>query len=238
MKKSELLQITQIIEVIVAKEIRKQLPTIIAETFKNMMGRTMVTDSQPLKHAVIHQQIQENNSQEEVEYQDDRINLKSSLRELFAGTSVMQPPQPQIRQPKQFTKNPILNQILNETVPDLRSRERMTGMAAFQGGYNPSGFNSETSVAQAEQGTEPSFMRNVPIFNNKNESLSSIPIGNPPALIEGQTSTHAPLSSLPDGISVLDVARQGATPTTVTHALTRNYSQMLKLIDKKKGKVL
>jgi hypothetical protein len=56
-------------------------------------------------------------------------------------------------------------------------------------------------------------------------------------LVEGQESSHAPLSALPNGVSVLDVARQGAVPTTVTNALTRNYSQMLKLIDKKKGKI-
>lgn len=222
MKKSELTQLTQIIEHIVAKEVRKQLPNIIAETFQNMMGnRKVVNEIKPSIEPI----------QEEI--QDETVNLKSSLRELFAGTPVMSQPQDQRqRQPKQFTKNPVLNQILNETVPDLRSREGMVGMAAFQGGYSPSlnmvpGFNPAAAMMPTEDTIEPSFSKNIP----------SIPISRPPVLAEGQISNHTPMAAIPEGVSVLDVARQIPLEGSVAKALTRNYSQMLKIIDKKKGKV-
>lgn len=243
MKKSELSQITQLIELIVAKEVRKQLPTIIAETFQNMMGNPVVSESQkPIAHPLQKQSIEENIESED-DNQDEQVNLKASLRELFAGTSVMQS-QPQTRQPRQFTKNPIFNQILNETVPDLRAREGLAGIAAFQGGYNPAAVSMTAPMMPMEEGPEPAFMRNVPSMGMPRHAPSaaqmhapSVPVGKPPVLVEGQESSHAPLSALPEGVSALDVARHGAAPATVTNALTRNYSQMLKLIDKKKGKV-
>lgn len=244
MKKSELSQITQLIELIVAKEVRKQLPSIIAETFQNMMGKSVVNE---IQRSVVHppqrQPIEEYVEPAEDEEQGEQINLKASLRELFAGTPVMKS-QPQTREPKQFTKNPVLNQILNETVPDLRAREGLSGMAAFQGGYNPAAVSMAAPMMPMEDVPEPAFMRNVPTLGINRHSqpssqmhVPSIPIGKPPVLVEGQASSHAPLSALPEGVSVLDVARHGAAPPTVTNALTRNYSQMLKLIDKKKGKV-
>jgi hypothetical protein len=235
MKKSELSQITQVIEIIVAKEVRKQLPAIIAETFQNMMGKSVVTETR--KQIVGKPKIEEEIEEQDVDVQNDQINLKTSLRELFAGTPVMQPP-PQTRQPKQFTKDPVLNQILNETIPDLRSREGLTGMAAFQGGYNPAAF-AAAPMMPMEDTPGPSFMKNVPSMGGNVPQMHSpsIPIGRPPPLIEGQESTHAPLSALPDGISALDVVNHVAIAPTVTNALTRNYSQMLKLIDKKKGKI-
>lgn len=239
MKKSELSQITQLIELIVAKEVRKQLPTIIAETFQNMMGKSVVTEAQkPVNQPPQRQQIEENIEPAEDEDRGEQVNLKASLRELFAGTPVMQS-QPQSRQPKQFTKNPIFNQILNETVPDLRTREGLAGMAAFQGGYNPAAISMAAPMMPMAEGPEPAFMRNVPTMGMTRHAPSSptIPIGKPPVLMEGQESSHAPLSALPEGVSALDVARHGAAPATVTNALTRNYSQMLKLIDKKKGKI-
>lgn len=226
MKKSELTQLTQIIEHIVAKEIRKQLPNIISETFQNMMGTRKVVNEikQPVEPV---EPVQE-------EVQDEEVNLKASLRELFAGTPVMSQPQdPRQRQPRQFTKNPVLNQILNETVPDLRSREGMVGMAAFQGGYSPSlnmvpGFNPAAAMMPSEDAPEPSFMRNTP---------SPIPVSRPPVLAEGQISNHIPMAAIPEGVSALDVARPKPLEGSVAKALTRNYSQMLKIIDKKKGKV-
>lgn len=242
MKKSELSQITQLIELIVAKEVRKQLPTIIAETFQNMMGKTVVTEIQkPIVRPPQKQPIEENIDPAEDDEQVEQVSLKASLRELFAGTPVMQS-QPQTRQPKQFTKNSVFNQILNETVPDLRAREGLAGMAAFQGGYNPAAISMAAPMMPMEEGPEPAFMRNVPTMGNTRHAqpqmhAPSIPIGNPPVLREGQESSHAPLSALPEGVSALDVARHGAAPATVTNALTRNYSQMLKLIDKKKGKI-
>lgn len=231
MKKSELTQIIQIIEMVVTKEVRKQLPTIIAETFRNMMGtKTIVTENKTPSR----ESLPEVNSEPLEETHSEQVNLKTSLRELFAGTSVMTPP-PQTRQPRQFTKDPILNEILNETTPDLRSREGLAGMAAFQGGYNPSAMASP--MMPMESGHEPAFLKNIPTMNSP-KHIPQLPIGNPPALADGQTSTHVPLSALPEGVSALDVARHGAAPASVAGALTRNYSEMLKLIDKKKGKAI
>lgn len=239
MKKSELTQITQLIELIVAKEVRKQLPVIIAETFQNMMGgKTVVNES---KKPTPRQKVQEPDpdpEQIEEEVQSDQVNFKSSLRELFAGTNVMAPRPQATRQPRQFAKDPILNQILNETTPDLRAREGLVGMAAFQGGYNPAAVASAAPMMSMEEGPEPSFMRNVPSMQPQmHRHVPQVPISKPPVLAEGQVSNHAPMAELPQGVSVLDVARTGAAPEAVTGALTRNYSQMMKLIDKKKGKV-
>lgn len=220
MKKSEINQITQLIELIVAKEVRKQLPTIIAETFKNMMGNKSIVTEKKIASVTCSEPVQ---ITEDV--QSENVDFKSSLRELFAGTPVMQP-QTKPKQQRQFTKDPILNQILNETTPDLRAREGLAGMAVA----------SDAPGMMLETSSEPSFMRNVPTMGGPSQ-MSQIPIGNPPILAEGQTSTHAPLSALPDGISALDVAKHGAAPAAVTGALTRNYSNMMKLIDKKRGKV-
>ena len=150
--------------------------------------------------------------QEKIEPQilEDPIDFKQSLRELFAGTPVMRTPQSDIqdRQPKQYTKNPVLNAVLNETVSDLHDRERLVGAAAFAGGYSPS----------------------VSMLQETTPTKSTV-------LVEGQESSHVPLSSLPEGTSVLDVVKHVPTTPGIKHALTRDYSQMMKLIDKKRGKI-
>jgi hypothetical protein len=238
MKKSELTQLTQIIEHLVAREVRKQLPAIISETFQNMMGKPVITE-QRKQVEIPQEQTTEELSQEPSEH----IDFKASLKELFAGTSVMKN-EPQYQQqkvqqpPRQFTKNPIFNQILNETTSDLRDRERLVGAAAFQGGYSPSltmipGFNpSEATMPMSE---EPTFMRNIPTMPGNVMGHSPMQATPPPQMVDGQISNHAPLESLPTGVSVLDM--KAYAPASVAGALTRNYSQMMKLIDKKKGKV-
>lgn len=219
MKKSELTQLTQIIEHLVAREVRKQLPSIIAETFQNMMGRQVVSE-QRNEPDPIQEQL------EQLEPQENRIeespnSFKASLRELFAGTSVMKTPiaENQSRPTRQFTKNPVLNQILNETTPDLRQREGMVGMAAFQGGYSPAmamgpGFNPPASSAMPLQ-DEPAFVKNMPTMTPSAGS----PRSRPQVFQEGMIASIA----VPEGV-----------PAAVRGALTRNYSQMMKLIDKKK----
>lgn len=224
MKKSEFTQLTQIIEHLVAREIRKQLPTLIAETFKNMMGQ----NKQPIVEHVSHKQ--EDMVEEEVDLPEDNPEgFKASLRELFSGaTPVVRRQSPAPNKPRIFTKDPKLNAVLNETVSDLRQREGMVGMAAFQGGYNP-GAAVAPGMMEMAPAEEPSFMKNTP----------SIPISKPPVLVEGQESTHAPLAEvLPEGVSALDIARQVPLAAPVAQALTKNYSQMMKLMDsKKKGRV-
>jgi len=233
MKKSELTQLTQIIEHLVAKEIRKQLPTIIAETFQNMMGKPVVNEQR--------QPVQSIREQIEPTISENPVDFKASLRDLFAGTPVIKSKNESGPKPlKQYAKDPKINQILNETVSDLRDRERLVGAAAFQGGYSPSlalipGFNpSATSAQPIESVEEPSFSKNMPTMPGVPPGVS-IPVARPPVLVEGQESNHAPMASIPEGISVLDVKEY--IPPVVASALTKNYSQMMKLIDKKQGKV-
>lgn len=242
MKKSEFTQLTQIIEHLVAKEVRKQLPVVISEVFQNMMGKQIVSEQQkPLAPSV---PVKKESVKEQIE-QDD---MKASLRELFAGVTktgvtipveqeVDAPPAPAPKQSKQYTKNPIFNKILNETTSDLRAREGLVGMAAFQGGYSPmpgavamaassvSPSRSEMEMAMGEEA--PSYMKNAPVMPGTGPSVpvASIPMGRPPVLVEGQESSHAPMAAIPEGISALDVARAGMTPAPVAEALT-NYDRM------------
>lgn len=212
MKKQELKVLTEVIEHIVVREVRKQLPIIIAETFQSMVGKRVVTEQKSAPHA-LQEQIEPNGAT----IGDDPPNFKASLRELFAGTTVMKTPLPenQPKQLRQFTKNPILNQILNETTPDLRQREGMVGMAAFQGGYSPTtpGITSESSEMTIPNEPDPSFVKNMPTLPTNTQR------SRPQVFQEG---VIAP-TSIPAGV-----------PAAVKGALTRNYSQMMKLIDKKK----
>ena len=219
MKKSELTQLTQIIEYLVAREVRKQLPGIIQEAFGNTSNKPIIKESSPVKEEVV---------------QEEQVDFRASLKELFDGTPVIKPASENKQEPKHYTKNPVYNQILNETIGDLRSRERLVGAAAFQGGYSPGlnlvpGFNPEAAMPMMEEEIG-SFSKNMP-------TMDRIPVSNPPILTEGQVSNHAPMNTIPAGTSVLDYKNQLPTTPAVKTALTRNYSEMMKLIDKKKGKV-
>jgi hypothetical protein len=220
MKKSELTQLTQLIEALVAKEVRKQLPVIIAETFQNMMGKQVVTEArQPVVQAPV---------------QEEEMDMKTALREMFAGatptTAARTATAPQQRK---LAKDPILNQILNETAP-LRAYERSRGsMPAF---LSPHQMDAASGMAMpspvemnaAMSAEDPAFTRNMP----------TLPIGTPPVLREGQESSHAPMQAIPEGVSALDVARSVPLAKPVAAALTKNYSQMMKMIDNKKKGVL
>jgi hypothetical protein len=247
MKKSELTQLTQIIEHLVRREIKKQLPGIIAETFQNMMGKPRETITEQIEHVRPNQDniVEE----EEVLPAENNSAFKASLRELFAGNPVIRRAPESVpsngpRPMRHFTKDPKINAILNETVSDLRSRESMVGMAAFQGGYNPSVAMAPGMMMESVADNDPPFMKNAPSMpmpNNRQPTpmnhVPSIPISRPPVLVEGQESNHAPLAEvLPEGVSALDVAREVPLAQPVAQALTRNYSQMMKLIDQKKGK--
>lgn len=197
MKKSELTQLTQVIEHLVAREVRKQLPALIAEIYRN---------EKPL-------------IAEEVAVPEERVlseeatpdDFKASLRELFAGATPTHPVSAPA--PKHYTKNPVLNQILNETKGDLRSREGMGGVAAMLSGYSPN------------------VMAEMPTVGDMSSIISQPPV----ELREGQESSHAPLSSIPQGISALDVARQIPLAKPVAAALTKNYSALMKAVDKKRS---
>lgn len=205
MKKSEITQLTQLIEILVTKEVRKQLPSIIAETFQNMMGKPVVTEQ-------VQQPIEKPTQPKE---DDAELNLKTSLREMFAGTPrVDSTPQNLPTKPRQYTKNPIFNQILNETVPLHQHERNMGSRPAFLNQYRP-------APNALEEGAQ----------------IQSLPVGSPPVLQEGQESNHIPMETLPEGVSVLDVAKAGILPqgNPVTEALT-NFDRMKKILDQSKGK--
>jgi hypothetical protein len=195
MKKNEL---THIIKEIVAEEIRRELPNAIAEVFQNFLGQKSVVNERVSPPAP------------KPDPEDEEISLRSSLKEMFAGTRVMTPPQATAG-PKNFTKNPVLNEILNQTRPF--SPQERTGMG---GGM--------AALMAA------------------NQTGMSVPMGTPMAMpsmapvsqAQLLNDSHIPLSDLPQNVSVMDVAQHA--PPVVAQALTRNYSQMMKLIDKKKGK--
>ena len=200
MKKSELTQLTQIIEALVTREIRKQLPKLIGEVFSNMTGKAMVTEN-------THEEVQPQPEPKTVP--DD---FKASLKDLFAGVTPVARGElnegVRIAPPKvmrNYTKNPILNQILNETTP--RTSEGMGPMASMGGGLAPGG---PIDMGQLVQPTTHATM-----------------------LAEG----HAPLSNIPEGVSVLDVAKigEGVIAAPVQAALT-DYGRMKKILDASKGK--
>jgi len=250
MKKSEFTQLTQIIEHLVAKEVRKQLPEVISEVFQNMMGKQLVSEQVANKPQAAPKQPKTPETatiKEQIE-QDD---LKTSLRQLFSGVTKtgitvpiddaeVPPVEPVSRPTKQYTKNPIFNQILNETTSDLRAREGLVGLAAFQGGYSPmpmaaasiSPSSAEMNAAMSAE--DPAFMSKAPTMPLPSKPVGSpIPIGRPPMLVEGQESNHAPLAAIPDGVSALDVAKAGMTSAPVAEALT-NYSRMKAVLEASK----
>ena len=175
-----------------------------------MAGKSMVTEHvQPVRRDYVGKEVGES------VVPKDPHEFRASLKELFAGSTpvtraeledgVAPPP----RVMRNYTKDPVLNQILNETTSDLRAKEGLAGMAAFNGGYNPG----------------------MPVGGVG----ANIPIGQPPMLQEGQESAHAPLSAIPEGVSALDVARAGMTPPAVTEALT-NYDRMKKILEASKSR--
>ncbi len=211
MKKEDLIHI---IRQLVAEEMREKLPAAIAEVFQKLMTQSSDTPDTAQMHPSINDP--------DADVEDD--GMKQSLKELFGGspstTKIQQKP---VSKPKTFTKNPILNEVLNQTSP-FSSQERMgasMGTAAM--------------IAAAQAGNPMSLRTEMPDMGDVRDSRPNIsPITTKLSQGELLSDTHAPLSSLPEGVSVMDVKQH--VPPVVSKALTRNYSQMMKLIDKKQGK--
>jgi hypothetical protein len=207
MKKSELTQLTQIIEVLVTREVRKQLPKLIGEVFSNMTGKAMVTEHiHPARKEYVGMEVEAPSTPK------DPHEFRASLKDLFAGVLPTKGREMEegvrISPPKvmrNYTKDPVLNKVLNETTADLRSREGLGGMAAIAGGFSP---GAPVDMGQIIQPT----------------STTAI-------LSEG----HVPLSNMPEGVSALDVAKAGLTPAPITEVLT-NYDRMKKILEASKGK--
>lgn len=189
MKTSEFKKMIQIMEHLIHKEIKKQLPILISEAVSKISNDTV-------EKTVINEKV--------VPIEE---NLKSSLKDLFQGVERIDQ-QVEInevvseRPPKRYTKNEKWNQILNETTSDLRSKERMMGASAGLA-FDTSGLINKIA---------------------------------PPPLVDGKESVHVPLDVLPQGASVLDVANH--LDPKLKSVLTRNYSQVLKKVSEKKGRVV
>lgn len=237
MKASEL---THIIRQIVAEEIRKELPNAIAEVFQQAMSQR-----QPIQERVAP-------SPPPRPVPVEEPPLRQSLRELFAGTNVM-PPKPNGPQaPRKLAKDPLLNDILNQTRP-FSPQERMGApvgaaamMAAAQAGVSlpgaapappmPMGSPMASMAEMMEE--EPSFVRNMPSMAPPRPSAMMPP---PMAPQVSQAAllndNHIPMADLPEGVSAIDVAQYA--PPAVADALTRDYSSFLKKVgkaaDKRKG---
>ena len=137
---------------------------------------------------------------------EETINLKQSLKEMFSGTNVISNKPPETT--KKFTNNPVLNEVLNSTRPFSQSERTgaSMGIAAM--------------MASANAGNMPSPSTHI-----------SFPTVSPTQILRDD---HIPLETLPEGVSVMDVKQHA--PPVIAKALTRDYSQMMKLIDKKREK--
>lgn len=243
MKKSELTQLTQLIEVLVEREIKKQLPKLIGEVFQSMVGKAIVTE-RAIPVAVPEQKDYIAKEIEAATIKQDPHEFRASLKELFTGATPVTrmeleeeitPTQPRVL--KHYAKDPVLNKILNETTGDLRQRESMTGMAAFHGGYNPMpGISSmsPTGIGEMMPETEmPAFARDMPTMPHP-AAVSKAPNMNIPVSQPSMSESHVPMAALPQGLSALDVAR-AVTPAPVAEAMT-NFARMRAVLEASKGK--
>jgi hypothetical protein len=178
MKQSELNQIKEIIECLIKKEVKKQLPVVINELLHKRQ-ETLLEQKEP----------------QAVEPQDKQTKMKTSLKELFSSGVPTETPLKSIPN-KTYTKNSILNEVLNQTTP-FRGMERMAA------------------------GIPSSVMSMLP-----------------PGVSVGASSPDntIPGANIPQDVSALDIAKSVPLPKEVSRALTRNYSDMMKAIDIKKGK--
>jgi len=224
MKTSEL---THMIRQIVAEEIRKELPSAIAEVFSNFMGQKQVVTERAAPRRV---------QQPQPQPEEEELSMKQSLRELFAGTNVMRPPQAQAG-PRKLAKDPLLNEILNQTAP-FSAQQRMGApmgaaamMAAAQGGFSMPGAAPMAPMMAESSEDEPAFTRGMPSMHVPSHTPHApmIPPVSQAALLN---DNHVPLEGLPEGVSVLDLVKQAGGDDPVTKALTKNYSGFLKKVNK------
>jgi hypothetical protein len=205
MKKNELINI---IRDIVSEEIRRELPNSIAEVFKNILGNTIQESKTPKSNIQPPKKSKPSLVESLINDEDDELSMKQSLREMFNGNAEIPTRQP-TREVKQFAKNPIFNEILNETRP-FSQQERTGAYGGVTSMVDGGNYSMDSQI-------DPGII-NRPVSQN-----------------ELTRDEHIPLSDLPQNISVMDVAKHAPAP--VARALTRDYSQMMKLIDKKKGKI-
>ncbi len=233
MKKSELTQLTQLVELLVEREVKKQLPKLIGEVFQNMAGKAMVTE-----HVAGPSQERKDYIAKEIEaatIKKDPHEFRASLKELFTGATPVTRTELETgaapRPVRQLAKDPVLNEILNNTV-GLRAYEKAKGMGVYaamdQGAMPSMPMLPQTGVGEMMTEAEmPSFARGMPTMPHP--AAASIPVS-APSTSEG----HAVMAALPEGLSALDVAK-AVTPAPVAEAMT-NFDRMRKVLEMSKGK--
>lgn len=210
MKKSEVNQLMELIECLVSRELKKQLPSIINE----VKGHIIKEAATPQPH--------KNHSD------DAEIDLKTSLKELFSGASPVQKTQPVVAETKRYMKDPVLNQLLNETRPDIRARDTgMSPIAAYIDQYKLSQPQIQPITGMGEMmetGADMGFLHNIPTMQQSTvQSQQPIRELTQPVISNNQIS-------LPEGTSVKDVAPM--INPVLGKIFNRNYSDTLKAMDK------
>ncbi len=239
MKKDELVKV---IRAIVKQEIKKELPNALAQWFaQTMMGRPTTvgqsrTPEQYIGQALPHKPSAEEMPQQQSEEVDETALLKEQLREMFNGDAPVQRAQPQApQQPKkQYTNNPLLNEVLNQTRP-FNGSERMAmrvggggvspGVMMAAAGYDTPPEPSTTGVGQMMENNDLGFMRNVPGMPGADlPMLTSPPAGQAGAI---------PMEAL-GTLSALDIKNHPAVPENIRNILSRDYRSLVRAMDKKK----
>ncbi len=183
---------------------------LVAEEIKKQLPKAL---NEAIAKGIQNSQLLEDKQvpkQQKMESEDIESDFRKSMMDMFEGDDlddVSMIQQPtQLREQKTYTKDPKINAILNETTPF--SNQQRTGMAG-------------AAAAMAAR-------------------YQSQPISSPPSISEGSEYGNSspiveqPMADMPDGVSVMDVKHHA--PPEVKKALTRNYSEMMNLINKKKGK--
>jgi hypothetical protein len=225
MKKSELTQLTQLVELLVEREVKKQLPKLIGEVFQSMAGRAMVTEhvSGPSERKdYIAKEI------EAATIKKDPHEFRASLKELFTGATPVTRTELETgtapRQIRQLAKDPVLNEILNNTV-GLRAYEKAKGMGVYAAMDQPA--MMAPPAMQATGVGEMMTEAEMPTFARGEAPM--VPVSAP-----STSDGHAVMAALPEGLSALDVAK-AVTPPAVANAMT-DFSRMRKVLEMSKGK--
>lgn len=239
MKKTDLIRV---IREIVRQEIKKELPVALSQVFTQMMNGAhegSVSSPTPIRPSKKTLEPAPKEAEE-----DDMSSLRSQLQEMFNGEAPVRRPQPRPSQ-KQFTKNPVLNEILNQTRP-FNSSEKMALRTGGGGGLSmmaPSvalaasqlGTSIETTPGVGEMMTDNDlgFMRNVPGMPGSDvPMLTELPT-NSMRVSDGQTGGSAPMEVLGEA-SALDVKNHPALPDSIKSILNRDYRALVRAMDKKK----
>lgn len=245
MKKSDLIKV---IREIVKQELKKELPNALAQVFAQMMGQAQRPEVHSINTVRYLPKSEPPVPQPETEKDevDEMVSLKAQLSEMFNGEAPVKRTQPVARpQQKQFTKNPVLNEVLNQT-RGFSSNERMAMRAGGGGGlamspgvamaaasYGGGAAVSETGVGQMMDESEVGFMRGVPTMPGASGPvLTELPT-HAQTLREGQEGGSAPLEGLPVD-SALDLKNHPALPDSIKGILSRDYRSLVRAMDKKK----